>query len=75
MKNKLRLGFRTKDLNKRRKKNRPPSRFPLGGLGRDRRKDGLLLLAVVADCLDRTSFEGFHADRDILLGGRLLVDE
>jgi hypothetical protein len=75
MKNKLRLGFRTKDLNNGPQKNRPRSRFPLGGLGPDRRKDGLLLLAIVADCLDRTSFEGFHADRDILLGGRLLVDK
>lgn len=36
---------------------------------------GALLVAVVADGLDRTAFEGLHAQADFLFGSRLLVDE
>jgi hypothetical protein len=32
-------------------------------------------IAVVSDGLDRAAFECFHAQADIFLGGRLLVDE
>ena len=32
-------------------------------------------VAVVADGLDRATFEGLAAERDVFLGGRLLVDE
>src|SRR5690606_8923800 len=34
-----------------------------------------LFVAVVADRFDRATLEGLHAERDLLLGGRLFVDE